>query len=339
MGLFSKQSQCIKCGKPFTKGFLSSDKLCDDCSFIEFINNQQIAAVESQKVGITQYYKDMPKKFQTMPADIETILQSRNKIFQKYQKDYQMNISLLRDASIKAYEWSDEEKINFTTKILSSVINTQNKMSFMLKRFVISHLYDGVAVDADSVFAIAITKNIFFDAKITEEPYLCALFTNDPYFPVIGMTFLPTTSRSFLALERTKNKERVGHLQEILPKIFPNLTYPIMSMKDMKKLVKQEDSVRGNMNPALMIALLDKGVSIPFWNIDSLMQDFMPSGISMAIQNYGYISINDVFTWLNLEDPAICEYWKPYFNAASNNAEVIPDDLLEYVPPVSESFI
>lgn len=338
MGFFEKTVTCAKCGKPFKKGVLSSGKLCEDCSWLELVGEMKASGIASQKAGITQYYKDMPKKFRTMPADADTILQARNKIFQKYQMDHEMNISVIRNASLKAAEWSDEEKKDFALKVMNSVVNTQNKMSFMLNRFVISHLYDGVAVDADSVFAIALTKNIFFKAKASEQPYLCALFTNDPYFPVIGMTFLPMTSKSFLALERTKNKERVSSLQELLPKIFPNLTYSVMDMKDMKKLVKQEGKVRGSMDPALMTELLDKGVSVPFWNIDSVMPDNMPSGIAMSIQNYGYISIEDVFRWLGLTDPVLRRHWQPYFNEAYRRSEAIQEELLEYIRTVNDQF-
>lgn len=338
MGFFEKTVNCAKCGKPFKKGFLSSDKLCEDCSWLELVENMKASGITRQKAGITQYYKDMPKKFRTMPADADTMLQARDQIFRKYQMDYEMNISVIRNAALKAGEWSDEEKTDFAFKVLNSVVNTQNKMSFMLNKFVISHLYDGVAVDADSVFAIALTKNIFFNAKISEQPYLCALFTNDPYFPVIGMTFLPMTSKGFLALERTKNKERVANLQELLPKIFTNLTYPVMDMKDMKKLVKQEGKVRGSMDPAFMIELLDKGISIPFWSIDSAMPDHMPSGIAMSIQNYGYISTEDVFRWLGLNDPMLRMYWKPYFNEASKRLESVQEELLEYIQPVKDQF-
>ena len=165
MGFFEKTVNCAKCGKPFRKGFLSSDKLCEDCSWLELVGTMKASSIITQKAGITQYYKDMPKKFRTMPADTDTMLQARDQIFRKYQMNYEMNISLLRNAALKAGDWSDEEKIDFSVKVLNSVVNTQNKMSFRLNRFVISHLYDGVAVDADSVFAIALTKNIFFNAK------------------------------------------------------------------------------------------------------------------------------------------------------------------------------
>ena len=338
MGIFEKTVNCAKCGKPFRKGVLSSGRLCEDCSWLELVGEMKASGIASQKAGITQYYKDMPKKFRTMPADADTIIQARNKIFQKYKTDHEMNISVIRNAARKAGEWSDEEKTDFAGKVLDSVVNTQNKMSFVLNKFVISHLYDGVAVDVDSVNAIALKKNPFYKAKVSEQPYLCAFFTDDPYFPVIGMTFLPTTSKSLLALERTRNKERVASLQELLPKIFPNLTYPVMDMKDMKKLVKQEGKVRGSMDPALMTELLDKGVSVPFWSIDSAMPDSMPSGIAMSIQDYGYISIEDVFRWLGLTDPVIRRHWQPYFNEAAVRSEAVREELLGYIRTVNDQF-
>ena len=92
------------------------------------------------------------------------------------------------------------------------------------------------------------------------------------------------------------------------------------------------------MNPAFMIELLDKGVSIPFWNIDSVMPDYMPSGIAMSIQDYGYISINDVFSWLGLNDPVLRKHWQPYFNEAAKRLESIPEDLLEYIQTVNYQF-
>ena len=181
MGIFEKTVNCAKCGKPFRKGVLSSGRLCEDCSWLELVGEMKASGIASQKAGITQYYKDMPKKFRTMPADADTMLQARDQIFRKYQMDYEMNISVIRNAALKAGEWSDEEKTDFALKVLNSVVNTQNKMSFVLNKFVISHLYDGVAVDADSVYAIALTKNPFYKANVAEQPYMCALFADDQF--------------------------------------------------------------------------------------------------------------------------------------------------------------
>lgn len=338
MGLFDKTATCSKCGKPFTKGMLSSDKLCPDCSWVEFVREQQANSITRQREGITQYYKDMPKKFRTPPADIDTILASRNQMLQKYRRNDVMNISLLRNALLTFPEWDHAQMVNFAARVLNALVNTQNNMSFVLHKFVLSHLYDGVAVDADSVFAIAITKNLWFETNITEEPYLCALFTNDPYFPAIGMTFLPVTTKGFLAFESTKNKERVANLQQVLPMLFPNLTYPVMDMKEMKKLVKQEGMVRGSMNFELMVNLLDNGLSSPFWAIKELMPETLPSGIAMSIQNYGYITTEDVFTWLNLNDKTIRSYWAPCFNEASQMIEQMNAELLEYIQSNSALF-
>lgn len=338
MGLFDKTVKCQKCGKEFTKSRLSGDKLCPQCSWVELFRQMQANARDHEREGITQYYKDMPKKFRQMPADVDTIIAARNQMLQRHMRPDPMNISLLRNALTSCPEWSHDQMVNFAGNVLNATVNTQNRMSFVLGRFVISHLYDGVAVDADSVFAIGLTQNIFYKASIKEQPYLCALFTNDPYFPVIGMTFLPKTTKSFLAMERSKNKERVAALQEILPKMFPHLTYPVMDMKEMKKLVKQEGTVRGNMNPELMIELLGNGVSSPFWAIDSAMPENMPSGIAMAIQNYGYISQADVFNWMGLDDAGLRAAWAPCFNEAAQQLAEIEDELRAYIQTNPEAF-
>lgn len=331
MGLFDKTVKCQKCGKSFTKGLFSGDKLCPDCSWAEFVREQEENSIVSQRSGITQYYKDMPKKFRNLPADIDTIIASRDKMFQKYKLANEMNITVLTKTATNVDKMNDEQLSDFSEKLLRSLVLTQNKMSFALDKFVISHLYDGVAVDMDSVFAVAYTKNIFYNASIKEQPYLCSLFTNDPYFPAIGMTFLPVTSKSFLALEASKNKERVGHLQEVIPKMFRNLTYPVMDMKDMKKLVKQEGKVRGEMDPDLMLALLDGGLHTPFWSIDSAMSDLMPSGIATSIQKANYLSLEDASRWLNLSDKQTLAFWEPYLTEAQNKIDALDEDIRVYV--------
>ena len=339
MGLFDKTTNCKKCGKPFSKGMFSTEKLCPECSWVDLLEVMKANSIAKQREGITTYYKDMPKKFRMLPADVDTIISARNKIFEKYRRDDIMTTSVLRNALTANTGWDDEQKVMFAVRVLNAAVNTQNRMSFVLNRFVISHMYDGVAVDMDSVFAVAYTKNLFFKSDISEQPYLCALFTNDPYFPAIGMTFLPVTSKSFLAMERTKNKDRVEHLKEILPKIFPNLKYPVMDMKDMKKLVKNEGQVRDNsMNYELMLDLLGNGLSSPFWGIDSIMPETMPSGIATAIQDYGYVSISDVITWLGLEDRAIRKSWKPYIDEAALRIEQVEDELREYIMTNNDLF-
>ena len=110
-------------------------------------------------------------------------------------------------------------------------------------------------------------------------------------------------------------------------------------MKDMKKLVKQEGKVRGSMDPALMTELLDNGVSVPFWSIDSAMPDSMPSGIAMSIQDYGYISIEDVFRWLGLTDPVLRRHWQPYFNEAAGRSEAVRIMSRAIPPEMSEIFL
>lgn len=103
--------------------------------------------------------------------------------------------------------------------------------------------YDGVAVDADDVYAAA--YNVCYSKGVWKthgEKYaFWILLTNDPYVPVLPMICIQHYNPLELLIKKEKNE-----LKPLIEDMCKNLKYPICHMKELEKMVNNEYSVRGN---------------------------------------------------------------------------------------------
>lgn len=315
MGLLSgKTVNCLKCGAEFTRGLLSSETLCEECRWENTKEQTRVLSIQLQKQGIQEYYKNMPKPFNKMPADIETIMAYRDSILEKYRRSDVVTADDFMNAYASADSWDDDECMNFTRRVCNSILFTHKRMSFAEGKFIVSHEYDGVVVDFDEVFAVAVVKGLKGYTKELDGAYMCAMFTNNPFFPAIALAFCPQVKKGFFSTQAKMEAEAIQMLGKAFNTWCCNLTYPVMSLKEFKNLIKQEGAVRGNMSIQMMNALLSRAdCGSPFWGIDSTMPETIPFGISHAMADYGYLSAGDLHDNLMIDKKSE-KFWMYYIS-------------------------
>ncbi|MBR2283264.1 MAG: hypothetical protein IJ874_02440 [Ruminococcus sp.] len=324
MGLFkNKTVKCAKCGKEFEKGAFSGAKLCVECRMSELKDKQDSFSRELAEKAFAEYYKNLPKKFQKMPADVSVMIADRDRILEKYRSDDIVTAEEFMEAYANTEVWDDDKCMEFVRRVRKALMITNNRGSFIQGGFIVSHEYDGIVADFDEVFCVALVKGAKLFTDSLNDAYLCAMFTRNPYVPAIGLAFRPVVSSGLLTFESKKNAEKMEIITKAMNVWCRNLEYPVMEVKELKKLVKKEGSVRGGaMDIDLMKALIDaaEGCGSPFYGIDSTMPEAMPYGIAYTITKYGYRSIG------NLRDDLFVDkkgekIWLSYFDRADKEAE------------------
>ncbi len=323
LDVFGKKTvKCAKCGKEFEKGAFSSDTLCLDCNYERTKIELKEASIRKQQEGIQYYYETMPKPFRKLPADVNTIMSESSRILEKYRRDDVITTDDFVHAQSYADSWSDDECMHFMRRLYSALVHTHKRVSFVPGKFIISHQYNGVVVDFDDVFAIAVVKG-FKTSYSTEldESYLCAMFTNNPYFPVISIALKPNIKKGFLSTAAKMHAEAMEIISGAFNTWCNNLTYPVMEIKELQKLVKQESAVRGSISMEMMKALMAraKDCSSPFWTTDAMMPQTMPFGISQTIMEYGYLSAGELREQL-MDDKQSEKFWMQYVNRCDAEA-------------------
>ena len=110
--------------------------------------------------------------------------------------------------------------------------------------FFMPECFDGTIVDADEVFAVFLTKlNKISDGK--NDGILCILLTSNQYIPVFGMAFVGKIS--FFSLNKFRSKGGREEVIELMTSLCPKLAYPVCEAKELKKIIKSEEVMRGKM--------------------------------------------------------------------------------------------
>lgn len=225
MGLFSKKELiCKKCGKVYISRIDLYDGLCGDCYLRE---EEQSRKLQAEVAGYSLYQKVFKHKTYTTD-EMHQIIAHRSAILEKYSKE-------------------------------GVIAVTMNGASVALGRFFCPNGFDGTIVDADDVFAIAISAyNNTYSAF--EEMFQTTLFTNDPYIPAFSLLWV--ARKKLFELKGKKDRETV---KELLSDKCRNLTYPVADIGVLEKIIKKDKTVHGAIDIETMIkicddALLNQGV-------------------------------------------------------------------------------
>lgn len=134
----------------------------------------------------------------------------------------------------------------------------------------------------EDVFAVGLTSNCQFHEGGVDT-ILCVLFTNDPYIPVAPV-FLKE-NWNYLKWEKAKKRKFVTEFFEF---ICPNLTYPVQELKSLKKLIKSEENVKGNIEKKDILKYISNAETASgIFNLKK-MKFYMPIEIEMMFEDYGY---------------------------------------------------
>lgn len=167
--------------------------------------------------------------------------------------------------------------------------------------------YEGVAVAAEDVFAVAYCRDyklVQSQDQANVEALLCVVFTNDPYIPVFPMVYFGK-----IGLFAIKSKSGRMGVEETFSRRCPNLAYPVMEAKQLKKILKGEASKGKIDSQAMLKYLSDAGSSIGIFDT-KFMTDILPQDTSDRLAACGFIPSDEISRLLKLEGMFTKSYWE-----------------------------
>lgn len=308
MGLFSKKTYvCEKCGKQYEKRINLNGNLCDDCWNKE---QNEKRALEASVRGYVDYASDV--FFKSYSSDeMRDIIDHRDKILDKYQHEMGISRADLQNASDNYKALTDEQAAEVLVRVANSSVSSTMGAAYSGTFFVPTH-YEGMIVDAEDVFAVGYTS----DYKLSggnSEVILCAGFTNDPYVPVFPMIYVGKIGL-FAVTKSKKGREGVNALFESM---CPNLTYPVGDIKQLKKAIKQDGTVKGKLESKFMLdQISNASVSTGIFDTKKMHSDLLPGSATM-LDRIGFIQEEEVNKILKMDKMFNRNYWNKQIDRLS----------------------
>lgn len=308
MGLFSKKTYvCEKCGKQYEKRINLNGNLCDDCWNKE---QNEKRALEASIRGYVDYASDV--FFKSYSSDeMRDIIDHRDKILDKYQHEMGISRADLQNASDNYKALTDEQAAEVLVRVANSSVSSTMGAAYSGTFFVPTH-YEGMIVDAEDVFAVGYTS----DYKLSggnSEVILCAVFTNDPYVPVFPMIYVGKIG--FFAVTKSK-KGREG-VNALFESMCPNLTYPVGDIKQLKKAIKQDGTVKGKLESKFMLdQISNASVSTGIFDTKKMHSDLLPGSATM-LDRIGFIQEEEVNKILKMDKMFNRNYWNKQIDRLS----------------------
>lgn len=222
---------------------------------------------------------------------LEAIQKHRDEILIKYYlpADVEITEEDLKDQEPRSiYEITSNEK---DMAILANIIETVVHVTYgsaVSTRFVTLMDFPRTMVDMEDVFAVGFTSTSQIGDS-GEDAVLCAIFTNDPYIPVFPMIWFGKLN--FLELRKSKKTRKA--ITEFFEKVCPNLTYPVQELKLLKKQIKSDKSVNGNITAKDMLRYISKARSgAGIFNAEK-MSVYVPLGTQQMLSDYEYYIVTE----------------------------------------------
>lgn len=247
MGLLSKNERvCAHCGNT-CKAFADSQaEFCKSChEESEKLRKELLAAVE----GYDAYRNKLECK-RYSGFELAPIIEHKEKLVEKFTRPLVISREEIEQAGNNYRSLTDEQAQDILIRANAASVSSSLGAVYTDNFFVLTG-YNNVIVDAADVFAVGIGTASGVNAGLYEEAILCAVFTNDPYIPVFPIVFVGKTG--WVSSKSKKGREGVKAVFEAM---CPNLTYPVEEIKALKKRVKNEDEVKGNISKELMLKAL-----------------------------------------------------------------------------------
>lgn len=311
MGLFSKKEYvCARCGKTFTARLAPADNLCSECWQKKY---EEDSRIEKAVKG----YKDYASKYAYKTYSTEemyAIYNHREAILSKSVNMEGISRAELQVASDNYKKLSDAEAESVLVRMANSLVSSTIGAVYAGNFFVPTQ-YEGVIVDAESVFAVGYTSDYNIKVDNNSEVILCAVFTNDPYVPVFPMVY--AGQKGFFEL--TKSKKGRASVTALFEAMCPNLTYPVVDLKQLKKQVKADGMVHGNIDLKKMIDQIEQAsVSMGLFDTKKMHSDLLPGSIAM-LDSIGYMQADEVDKILKMDKLFNKNFWNKHLKRLANS--------------------
>lgn len=294
MGLFSKKSYiCKQCGKEYEARIDLGGGLCSECL-------AKLREMENATSGYDSYAKTMGITYGM--DELKAALLHRDGILEKYRITDGMTKEDLKVAGDNYKKLSEDEAVSIYKKARHQTVYDLIGAYFG-SGFIGLTSYEGTVVDVKDVFAVAYTSvRLYKDTAM--ETILSAVFTNDPYIPVFGVI-----TSGELGWFSMKSKSGRDFVDAFFSWICPNLEYPVMGLKKLKKIIKEE-GCKGNIGAEDMLKYISDASS----NMGVFKAKSMPDSISEAdldrLYSYGYVPDSDIKKLLKMDKIFAGSFWE-----------------------------
>lgn len=296
MGLFSKKTIiCERCGQEYQARITFGIHVCDECLYLERKKRENVQGYVdyAARMGWPNYTEEQ----------LDQIAEHRTRILEKYRQTQGITRAELTQASDNYKNLSDDQAADILRRVANSAISSTIGAAYT-GNFFVPTAFEKTVVAAEDVFAVGYTSDYRLQAD-GQEVILCAVFTNDPYIPVFPMIYVGELG-FFELMKSKKGREGVSALFEIL---CPNLTYPVEDLKKLKKQIKSEGAVKGNIDLKVMLnSIADAEMSYNLFNTKEMHSDLYFSTAEM-LDAYGYIQEKEVDQILKMDKMFNRNYW------------------------------
>jgi hypothetical protein len=305
MGFLSKKTVvCERCGKEFQTRITLLGNICKECLDREMEKQDNVR-------GYVEYAAKMSWDSYS-EEQLDTIAVHRDAILEKYRMTKGISRADLTVASNNYTTLTDDEAADVLMRVANSSVSVTAGAAYS-GYFFVPTSFEKVIVDAEDVFAVGYTSDYtFLDSK--NEVILCAVFTNDLYIPVFPMIYIGKLG-FFEIMKSKKGRQGVEGLFELM---CPNLTYPVQELKQLKKQIKADGSVRGNIDQKFMLdKIFDASTSSGIFNPKKMRGDLYPSSAEM-LDAYGYIQDTQIIQIMKMDKMFNRRYWKKQIKKPAN---------------------
>lgn len=300
MGLFSKKEYvCEKCGKTFFKRINLNGNICDDC-YNKDANERM--DLENAVIGYVNYHSSIAHEDYSN-EELKKIAEHREELLEKFMNNNGISRGNLQNASDNYKKLSDDEAREVLIRLANSTVNSTVGAGYTSKFFVPTG-YKGMIVDAEDVFAVCMSSDYKLQAD-NSEVILCGVFTNDPYVPVFPMVFIGKTG-FFEIMKSKKGREAV---KETFEEMCPNLQYPVDDSKVLKKIIKGEEQIKGNIDKQFMLdQIFNVSVSAGIFDTKQMHSNLYQESQQM-LDRIGYISEDEIDGILKMDKMFNRNFW------------------------------
>lgn len=305
MGLFSKKTvKCERCGREYQIRVSLGNHVCDECL-------QREARMKEDAKGYIDYAKEMKWSSYT-ENQLNDIIMHRDSILEKYRMTEGISRAELLDASNNYKRLTDDEAEEILMRMANSSV-AETMGAVYSGYFFVPTAYERVVVDAEDVFAVGYTSD-HKTVNINKEVILCAIFTNDPYVPVFPMVYVGKMG----FFEIMKSKEGRKSVNEMFEMMCPNLTYPVQDLKKLKKQIKEDGIVKGNIDHKFMLDMISNAsIGYGIFNTNEMHSNLYPSSAEM-LDKYGFIQETEINEIMKMDKMFNRRYWQKQIKRISN---------------------
>lgn len=299
MGLFSKKALvCERCGKEYEARISIGSKLCPECQQREKDAKKEVSGYVSYGEWIGRKYNE---------DELRAIAQHRDNILENHRNIRTVTREELKQARDNYKKLSESEAIDIYERALYSLVDVEKGAAYATKGIFCLTQYEGVVVAAEDVFAVAYCRDLRLVQSrdsANVEGLLCVAFTNDPYIPVFPMVYFGK-----IGLFAMKSKSGRQAVEETFSRRCPNLLYPVMETKQLKKILKGEAG-KGSIDSQTMLKFLSD-VESGFGIFDvKAMTDALPQESLDRLSAYGFIPWTEINRLMKLDGMFSKSFWE-----------------------------